>query len=358
MSKLLIIAFVFVILAHVSFVHAGTIFQEGDYTTPGMIDGDLIIMNGNVNITSGDLLVFGDIHLSCGNLEFDGGGTLYVAGDITMTNTNVTGVLDAHISVTGNVVVGGDIKTKSVNGDAYIYLDGNSRSFMAGSITTRGKYDAFLGAIDYNGTLTWNSIIDIDNDITIKSDQGHAYVGVYTYTTTDVSIGFGTEGLAAQIFADGDISTNANSANHSAHVGTNSEEDFDTSHLFVGGNLAVTNRAGDAFIRCGQLYVCGEIQTYAGTEHGAAYIYTSSTGGIVASSISTFGYDDASITATVSSIKSTGDINLRSSHGNATIYARDELHSGNIHMYGAQQSGFLENTSTASVSGGNIRINL
>ena len=218
-----LIVSIFAILASFSHIHPSDIFQYGDYSTPGIIEGDLIVADGNIAISSDDLTVYGDIRITGGNVGFAGGGTLYVAGDITLTNTNTTGQKDSSITVTGDLIVGGDLTSLSLHGNATILAD--------------------------------------------------------------------------------------------------------------------------------TVYVAGEVQTWATTESGDAFVYARETGGILASAINAFGGGDCSITATAGAIKVSGNINTHSLYGDGKVYAHNDLTAAVLTSYAYQDASITSSIGNLIIKG-------
>ena len=98
----------------------------GDYTTPGIFDGDLVVIGGNLDLKE-TLTVNGDVKIIAGKVEVasDDVATttvgLYVYGDLIVTNTEFAGgEMEASISVPTGELVTGHVPSDLLHGGAHV----------------------------------------------------------------------------------------------------------------------------------------------------------------------------------------------------------------------------------------------
>lgn len=157
----------------------------GDYTLPGVFDGELTIIAGNLDLTdsftiNADLKIISGKVIVRSTMSSTSTVDLYVHGDLIVTNTEVTGDMDATITVsTGKIVVTGEIFTKS--------------SYGGGSID--GRYGIKAGQIETNGR----------HDSSIESMRGSVEVvgDIFAISEGDAHIRANGDLCAASVFADG-----------------------------------------------------------------------------------------------------------------------------------------------------------
>jgi len=267
-------------------IRSETVHFQGDWTTPGAYDGDLVVTNGSITIFLGDLTVNGDVKVTSGKIQMCG-GHLKVNGDLIVTNTKPLGQSDASVFVAGDVEVSGAIITKSSAGKAYIdarrnYLEVGG-SLKAGRISTSGELDAYV-ATDHIMTVT--------GAIVTRSEHGHAFV----YSR-------GEYPLYGDIYA-GEIFTYAK--------GVSEDVSFENPcQLSINRKLRngppVPSPSGACILSTnGHLFVTGPIVTYAKTLYVGEYescfdtiadAFVYAHGDLEAASITTYADHNAYITA-------------------------------------------------------------
>jgi hypothetical protein len=273
----------------------------GDYTTPGVLDGDLVIVSGNLDIKdsltiNGELKVISGKVLVGSDVPSTTTVDLQINGDLTVINTEIAGEIDATITVsTGKLIVSGEIFTRSVNGKASI--DGRY-GVKAGKIETDGKDDAILESLE--------GAIDVVGDIFTKS-KADAHIKARKSIT------------AAAIFADGEG---------------------------LEGGMTVVDPPFDgdtAFIEAGKsIDVMGMIVTKS--KWGSAYLKATinEIGYIKADSIFTNGLTDASVSVVGEAycyIDVANDIVTTSSLDNAKVAVLDGyIKAGNIATRAAKEA--------------------
>jgi hypothetical protein len=328
----------------------------GDYTTPGVITPDLVIIGGNLDLkdsctVEGDLKIIGGYVSVASDNSSATTVDLYVNGDLYVTNTNVTGNMSAKIDIpTGKLVVTGEVYTRSEEDTAWIRA---KYGIQAGRIETSGAGDAYvLAHISSEG-----GSIEVENDIVtnsgadgrVQTDWGNLRAGsIYTKGkgNADVRVGF-------SIHVRGPII--ASSEEGYALVVAAINED--------GGVLAAYSIKTTASITAsvyagsfpsnysGHIDVVGDIVTTSSWE--TADVWVEEDGYIKAGSISTHGYDSSAVQAG-SFIDVKGDINTYSKIASGKIKsANSSISARNITVF-QQASDWAVDAGTSITARGDI----
>lgn len=251
--KCFIVSFCLTIGLCLSSLMAENVHIIGDWTTPGIVNGDLVVVNGSINIPGGDLFVHGDVKVTSGRVLMQN-GHLKIDGDLLVTNTYDFPMGDATVDVTGDLEVAGAITTNSYNGDAYIEVqeqnEGVAGNLYAGRITTNAPNFAYVLA---------DHFIEVPGSIVTRSwsgQSGHAYVR---------SIGMAEP--YGDIYA-GSISTFSD--------GLFAYVEAENGHVTVNGDIS-TRGSGYAYVRAEGNITAGSIHTWAywNPSTNAAYAYVS-----------------------------------------------------------------------------------
>lgn len=215
-------------------LRAENVYVAGNWTTPGLINGDLVVTNGNIAILSGDLVVTGDVKVTSGYVNLQN-GNLKINGDLIVTNTQSSGNTEAYVYVVnGDVEVGGGIITKSTNGHAYVLMStqNSNGTLRAGRISTDARFGAWVdvpfsikvvGGIVTRSRVSGDAVVKswgdspLFGDIMVDSictyaNSGRAYVearnghimvnnGISTFGTDDAYVQAEGNILAGSIFA-------------------------------------------------------------------------------------------------------------------------------------------------------------
>ena len=315
-----------------NFVRAENV-HYGDYTTPGVITPDLVIIGGNLDLKD-SFTVQGDLKIVGGKIliESDNSSTrtvdLYVDGDLIVTNTNDTGELDASISIpTGRLIVAGEIFTHSDESDAYVSA---KYGMKAGRIEASGLDSAYIESS--------NGSIEVEEDIFTKSDfSGH--VRAYHIRAGAIyTNGKGT--TSSYVYADGSIDVRG-------EIITRCEEGpaYVKAAETIPGDLKAgsiyTNGYSGSYIECGDTGVTGNISVANDivTTSSFSTQYVDANGYIEAANISTHGYSHGFVKST-SYIDVLGDITTfaRHSASDASVTADSYIKAKNISARGGVTS--------------------
>jgi len=278
----------------------------GDYTTPGVFDGELTIIGGNLDVKH-SLTINADLKIISGKVIVASDNpltttvNLFVHGDLIVTNTETSGEIDATITVsTGRLMVTGEIFTRSTEGQASIM---GRYGIQAGKIETAGKKDSIIDSP--------NGDIDVVGDIFTKS-LADAHIKAYGNIK------------AAAIFTDGDGMLFDEVRSH---------------RMFVFGVGDDGTPAETAYIEAGgSIDVGGMIVTKS--KYGSAYVEAAleESGYIRADSIFTDGKTDAyvRVVSNAGYIEVLNDIVTKSYIAEADVVVDDGyLHVGNVSTEGA-----------------------
>ena len=149
---------------------------EGDYTH----SGDLIFLDGEIDLNGHTLTVEGDLIHAGGTIKING-GKLIVKKDLREQSPDGTKYIEGQ----GTLVLENDQDTVIVEGSAY--LDSNKTSQMnKGSIYIGGNLDRTIGTVTFNfdTKIILNSK---DNQILRSSIKGLSSLDIRTQNTLDVS---------------------------------------------------------------------------------------------------------------------------------------------------------------------------
>lgn len=353
------------------FLSAETVHMVGNYTTAGEVHGDLVVVNGDVNVT-GDLVVNGDLKVTSGLVDIDS-GSLRVTGDLIVTSTNSIPVYaNATVSVEGDINVAGAIITKSTYGEAYVTVvdpgSGTQGSLHAARVSTNGYDDSYI-LTDYFITVTGSIVTRSETgDSYVKNGMGgfsgDIYAGsIHTYAPN----GEGSViSLGGHLTVNGQVSTNANT---SAKVRAEG-------NIYAKG-ITTRSETSSAEVSGEKIEVVGDIRTYALA--GDAYVEARETalGGLsgtfedlVANNIHTRGFSDVYVSG-FRGVRVYGDIVTWQTDGIGRDVFRDagEYPSAGAAVYGGDpvvllgmgrspsaNKGFLEaqNVIINGVSNGNL----
>jgi len=252
---------------HVSSVYAfilyGDVTAESIYTTGST----------SAYVTSAnDVNVVGDVVTTC---SIPGSsGTAYISADSSVYAQNVLpyGDGNAYIFAQDEIKITGEVITKSDSGDAYVYASGGELS--AYNISTYGRADSDVYVKSNDNKITVTRTIRTDN----ANESGSApWGGAYVYSSAN-------NVKATKIFTDGTGDSSVTSSKD----------------ILVKGPIVVQSEYDKSIV--------------------------SALLGIEAGLISTDGYNDASVTATGSSITVREEIRTQSSNSDAKVTAT----SGNL----------------------------
>ncbi|MBU1008139.1 FapA family protein [Candidatus Dependentiae bacterium] len=286
------------LLASIGFSHLFSLEKvwdvnvSGMYTQAGTIDGDLVVVNGDVYITSGNLIVNGDLKVTTGFVRLCD-GNLKVDGDLIITNTNGSGDVEATLFVGGDLEVTGAVITKSVAGDAYVDIRGD---LEAGRVSTRASGEAYV--------ITDNHI-KVTGAIVTKSEAAHAFVvsrgesptygdinagAIFTYAVQvpaelpatapscvvlgfrsalpEFSSGAVVRAANGHVIVTGPIVTHATRMIFGLGVEGRSSGSIANAHVYAEGNIEAASittysDGGDAYVSGERVTVDGDIRTEA-----------------------------------------------------------------------------------------------
>jgi hypothetical protein len=355
--------------------------NHGDYSpaSPGILDGDLVIIAGNLSVNH-SFTVNGDVKITSGKVlvETDFVTTktvdLHVRGDLIVTNTESSGNQDASINVpTGRLIVTGEVMTRSAQGKAFV----NGRyGIEAGRIVTAGNLDSYItstgGSVDVAGEIVTdgntNARIDVLENLSATSISTNGKGSTPAYITVGALLDVGglirtrSETSTAYILSGtaqaggtnaGAISTYGYS---DAHVKVGSY----SGNIDVGHDLIVTSSLGDAYVEVesGSLTAGGIATKIYGGSAKNAYVKSNSSisvnGDIHTQNASTGG--DGYVQATVSSISALSI--TTSADADAYIGSGTSLDvKGAIvtYSFGDSGNGFVRSTTSGGVKAGSIK---
>lgn len=385
-------------LSFVGMLRAEQVTVTGNYTTAGEIHGDLVVVNGSVNIASGDLSIDGDLKVM-GGFVLLSAGTLRVGGDLIVRNEGA--FASASVSVTGDLEVTGAIITKSVAHHAHvIVLDpggGTTGSLKAGRISTYGANDAFISVAHF---------ITVVGPIITRSSGGNAHVisqgassvfgDIYAgsiFTNSNSGIAY-VRATSGHITVNGQIITNGSAASDVSCEGnlkagsiftksTNLAAYVSGESIDVRGDIRTNAPGSDAYVRsifagavhgdivANNIYTKGDDTVYVKADRNidvkgdivtweisggpSAYVLSGvsdSNGSIKSQNIITNGVDDAYVSAQTG-IDVKGDIITKSVNGEAYVLTvTGDLKAGNIvtHALSSAKNAYVHN------SNGNIDV--
>jgi hypothetical protein len=315
----------------------------GNYTAPGIITSDLVIIGGSLSLkdsctVNGDLKVIGGSILMVSDNNLATTVDLYVRGDLLVTNTNMAipfAVVDATINVqTGKVVVEGDIVTKSLYGSGAIVA---TYGVQAQSIETYGITNATiyseLGSINAGGAIVTKS----DGAASIQAGNSISSPAA-SYDIIAGSISTRSTTADATIQADGSINVNG-------AICTNADTGLawvQSNGYYPGSGIKAqsifTNAYSHAYVyrldngsSVGYIDVKGDLVTSSSV---ASAFVSAENGWLKGGNIATVADGNAFVYADVS-IDVKGNIATKSNTGDATVEANSgTIQANNIMTYG------------------------
>jgi len=217
---------------------------------------------------------------------------------------------DSTVVSDGNLEVRGDLVTRSIAGDSYVFTENGS--LFSVNVTTSAAGDAYVRAED---------LIDVRRDIWTHSGNAGAYVTVddgsmYAYKiTTNGALGAYVRADDGYIMTKGPIFTKGYSAHVYADYDIEAESVFidgnDTAYVKVGTSRYIDVKdvirtkasAGSAYVQAGSDITARSIETSAGSD---GYVQATSGSINIVGDIRTYATGDAYVQAPL------GDVNARS----------------------------------------------
>jgi hypothetical protein len=298
---------VLVMMAFISSLHADCVVVGRNYTTPGIIDGDLIIDGGSLVISSpGDMVVNGDVKISSGFIFMaPGTGQLRVFGDVVVTNTGGSASIVTHNAIE----VSGALVTHSTYGQANITTTGGGSLgiISAERIATDGLMDA---GIYTQSNLTVVAEVDLRSSMSSAALQVAQQYSPVILTAGRVVINAYDDGSirAGKVNIIGDIY---------AYSQTSSTEITASNENIYARSITTSAYWDSPLIAMGGIEVPGNIRLIGVHDNAVVTALGSS---ITAGSLMSDAYYDVAVTA-VGDILANGDIILKSSNGAASIYS-------------------------------------
>ena len=349
----------------------GDEFPTGNYTTPGTVNGDLIVAFGNVT-PAGSLTIDGDLIIKAGYLDM-GANDLVVSGDLIISNPGGHGYL-----VADDVKIGGLLSTNAT-GSAHINCSDGLRAL---SIATNGSTDAYVKA----------RVIDVRGNISTKSDYNNAYVestrwwisadNIYThgYGNAYVKQSGSVASSDSYISVKGDIFTKSETDNAYIHAKSYiyanniitdgytsayvaNENSGNGQDISLKGSIKTNSQTTDAYVFSYRELNVNDIHTTANTnayvksrfrainvqndirsvsKSGTAYIFGKT---ILATNIFTSGYLNSYIQSDYygydpfyGQLDVPGQIKTKSTNGSAYVQADGYLKTGNVTTDGKTSS--------------------
>lgn len=329
--------------------------QFDDFTTPGVMTPDLVIIGGDLDLKD-SFTVQGDLKIIDGKVSLVSDNILattvdlHVHGDLFVTNMLAAG--DATINIPhGRLFVAGEIFTYSEDGDAWI-LGGSG--IQAGRIETAAADDAYIKT--YSGSITVEGGI-----VTSAGADGYVDAGSQGISPTvsldlvaasvSVNAGSGDPTGAASIMAGGSVLVNGPifARGERGDTSLTCAYNFDggieagSIHLSAVGDTMITDDGGfNAY-----LDVRGDVVSTSSSAGGFSGGYADidfSSGYVKAGNIALSGYRGASIDAQ-DYIDVAGDIKTRGMApkslfgANAYVYVNSGyLKAGSVTTYGSDDA--------------------
>ena len=313
-------------------LYSETVYTVGDYTTPGIIDGDLVLTNGAINITSpGDFIVNGDLKISSGSVFIGpSSGKLQVFGDLIVSNTLSDG--NAFVIVHDDIDVGGAIITRSLNGEANITTTGASSG--AGKINA-GQIVAFgVG----KANVLARGLIAVASGIDLKSTTSDAYI---ESLESNVNAGSVTTDaynkaycLAKKITVLGHLNTR--SSNGEARVES-------TVGDIYSGTITTSGYSDSSVVAQSSIDVVGSIFTKSVNDVASV---SSAGGSVIAGAIAIDGYGLSDVSVTSGDIIVRGSISTKSKTSYARVLATNgDIFAGEVSTYALDGEAFVSGRS-------------